>query len=254
MSELTPDDSSPAEAAHPPLAVVREEPDWVAVHKPSGLLVHRDEHHPEAPAALQVVRDQFGRFVYPFHRLDRATSGILLFAFSSAAAAALQAAMSAPTAIKEYIALVRWPGSPNGDGAVLGDAWTCDRPLTDDKGIARAARTDFEHIETLPYSALVRCRIHSGRYHQIRRHANHSGRHVLGDTSHGKGRINALFRERFGLQRLFLHLYRVRFEMEDCGLVEMVDPLPPDLREVLARLRAQPPSPGPAAPPPAESP
>lgn len=241
MSDLPPDlpaapPSDPCPAS-PPLRVLREEPDWVAISKPSGLLVHRDEHHPDAPAALQSVRDQFGRFVYPFHRLDRATSGILLFAFSSAAAAELQQAMAAPTAIKEYVALVRWPGSAASDGEPLGDAWTCARPLTDDKGVARDARTDFERLETLPYSALVRCRIHSGRYHQIRRHANHSGRHVLGDTSHGKGRINALFRERFGLQRLFLHLYRVRLELEDCGLVEIVDPLPGDLRSVLARLR-----------------
>ncbi len=222
-----------ASSAHPPLTVLRLEDDWVAVSKPSGLLVHRDEHHPEAPAALQIVRDQFGRFVYPFHRLDRATSGVLLFGFSSAAAAELQAALAAPGAHKEYVALVRWPGSCPGSG----DAWTCDRPLTDDKGIARDARTDFELVEAFAHCALVRCRLFTGRYHQIRRHANHSGRHVIGDTSHGKGRINALFRERFGLHRLFLHLYRVRIECEATGPCEIVDPLPRELGGVLDRLR-----------------
>lgn len=226
----------PSSSALPPLRVVREEPDWVAVSKPSGLLVHRDEHHPDEPAALQMVRDQFARFVYPFHRLDRPTSGLLLFAFSSATAAALQQAMSEPTARKEYLTLLRWPGS----GEELGTNWTCDRPLHDEKDVARAARTDFACLETLPQCALVRCRIHTGRWHQIRRHANHSGRHVLGDTSHGKGRINAEFRERYGLTRLFLHLVRVRFELPDCGLVELTDPLADDLKQVLERLRREP--------------
>ncbi|MCA8963784.1 MAG: pseudouridylate synthase [Planctomycetes bacterium] len=225
--------AEPAAAPHPPLRVLREEPDWIAVSKPGGLLVHRDEHHPEAPAALQIVRDQCGRFVYPFHRLDRATSGILLFGFTSAMAAQLQAALSAPGAHKEYLALLRWPGS----GEELGDAWTCDRPLTDEKGVAREARTDFELIEAFSHCALVRCRIHTGRYHQIRRHANHCGRHVLGDSTHGKGRINALFRERFGLPRLFLHLQRVAMDFPGVGAAEIVDPLPEELCAVLDRLR-----------------
>ena len=73
----------------PALKILHQEEDFVAVSKPSGLLVHRDEHHPDAPAALQLVRDQVERHLYPFHRLDRATSGILLFGFSRKAAAAL---------------------------------------------------------------------------------------------------------------------------------------------------------------------
>ena len=78
------------EAPSPELEVLHLEDDFVAVSKPSGLLVHRDEHHPDAPAALQLVRDQLERHLYPFHRLDRATSGILLFGLSKKAAAALQ--------------------------------------------------------------------------------------------------------------------------------------------------------------------
>lgn len=229
----SPEDTAQPTPAHPPLRVLREGPDWIAVSKPGGLLVHRDEHHPEAPAALQIVRDQCGRFVYPFHRLDRATSGILLFGFSSAAAAALQAAMSAPTAKKEYLALLRWPGSGEG----LGDEWSCERPLTDGKDVAREARTDFALLEAFSHCALVRCRIHTGRYHQIRRHANHCGRHVIGDSTHGKGRINALFRERFGLPRLFLHLERVTMDFPGVGPAELVDPLPDELQSVLERLR-----------------
>lgn len=244
MSQLppnTPSDESSADAEprlppHPPLPVLHLEDDFVAVSKPSGLLVHRDSHHENAPAALQVVRDQLGKFLYPFHRLDRATSGVLLFGLSSAAAAALQASLSAADAHKDYFALMRWPGSLR----ELPDAWTCDRPLTDEKGIARAARTDFQLVETFRHCALVRCRIFTGRYHQIRRHANHSGRHILGDTTHGKGRINALFRERYGLQRLFLHLQRISMRHPTTGApLELTDPMPPELITVLDRLRAE---------------
>jgi tRNA pseudouridine65 synthase len=231
----------PRGESHPPLRVIHLDDDFVAVAKPSGLLVHRDEHHPDAPAALQTVRDQLGRHLYPFHRLDRATSGVLLFGLSRDAAASLQRSLAAADAHKEYIALLRYPGS-NPDA---GPQWTCDRPLHDERDRPRECRTDFAVIETFPHCALVRCLLHTGRYHQIRRHANHCGRHVIGDTTHGKGRINALFRERFGLDRLFLHLQRVVLAHPRTGApLELLDPLPPPLVEVLQRLRT-----APAAPP-----
>jgi len=218
----------------PPLPVLHQEEDFVAVSKPGGLLVHRDKNHPDAPAALQVVRDQLGKYIYPFHRLDRATSGILLFGLSSEAAAALQQSLSAPDANKEYLALMRYPGS----NRELGESWTMDRPLTDDKGVARECRSDFQVIETFSRCALVQCRIFTGRYHQIRRHANHAGRHVIGDTTHGKGRINATFRSAYGLPRLFLHLGRVEMAHPTTGeRLILTDPLPEELSSVLERLR-----------------
>lgn len=236
MTDPDPTPPGPPSPETAPLRVIFQDEAFVAVSKPSGLLVHRDTHHPDAPAALQVVRDQTGKHLYPFHRLDRATSGVLLFGFSRESAAALQASMAADDANKEYHALLRWPGS----NRELGDAWTCDRPLHDEKDIAREARSEFTLMERLPHCALVRCRIFTGRYHQIRRHANHSGRHVLGDTTHGKGRINAAFRERYGLGRLFLHLFRIRLRHPTSGEpLELTDPMPPELTSVLERLRAE---------------
>lgn len=231
--ESTPEPTpEPAPAALPVL--LREE-GFIAVSKPSGLLVHRDRNYPDAHAALQIVRDQAGCYVYPFHRLDRSTSGILLFGFSSESAAALQASLSAPDAHKDYLALMRYPG--NGDD--LGPEWTMDRPLTDEKDIAREARTDFRVVETFSRCALVQCRIFTGRYHQIRRHANHCGRHIIGDTTHGKGRINATFRKLYGLHRLFLHLSRVEMAHPDTGeRFAIEDPMPDELTQVLDRLRA----------------
>ena len=256
MSELPPtppaepDDASAAAAedrgqTHPPLPVLLLDEHFVAVSKPTGLLVHRDEHHPLAPAALQTVRDQLGKHLYPFHRLDRATSGILLFGFSRKAAAALQESLAADDAHKEYSALIRYPGS----NPTLPPAWTCDRPLHDDKDVARASRTDFVVQETFRSCALATCRLFTGRYHQIRRHANHSGRHVLGDTTHGKGRLNAVFRERYGLQRLFLHLHRIVMRHPISGQIMVIDdPLPMELVAVLERLRAEAAAPCPPSP------
>lgn len=219
----------------------------VAVSKPSGLLVHRDERHPDAPAALQIVRDQVGRYIYPVHRLDRATSGILVYAFASEVAAALQASMTAPTAHKDYLALVRWPGSfPE-----LGERWVCDRPLHDEKDIARPAHSEFWLAELFRRAALIHCRITTGRYHQIRRHLNHCGRHILGDTTHGKGRLNELYRQRYGLDRLFLHAARLALSHPTTGAtVELEDPLPKELEAVVGRLRGEAASPCP--PPPTE--
>lgn len=225
----------PAEPA-PALPVLHQEEAFVAVSKPSGLLVHRDGHHPDAPAALQLVRDQLQQHLYPFHRLDRATSGILLFGLSRRSAAGLQRCLAAADAHKDYLALLRHPGS----GPELGDRWTSERPLTDDKGKQKECRTDFEVVEAFDRCALVRCRIFTGRYHQIRRHANHCGRHVLGDTTHGKGRLNAFFRERYGLRRLFLHLGRVEMEHPVTGArLVLEDPLPGELSDVLERLRGR---------------
>ncbi|MEQ1631397.1 MAG: pseudouridine synthase [Planctomycetota bacterium] len=206
----------------------------VAISKPSGLLVHRDERHKDAPAVLQILRDQLGKFLFPVHRLDRATSGILVYAFSRELAAQLQASLSADTSEKDYLALVRWPGSfPD-----LGDRWAIDQPLHDDKDVARAAHSDFWLVETFRRAALIGCRIATGRYHQIRRHLNHCGRHVLGDTTHGKGRLNALYRQRYGLDRLFLHATRLALSHPTTGeRLEFNDPLPPELALVVAKLR-----------------
>lgn len=217
-----------------PLPVLFRDESFVAVSKPSGLLVHRDERHRDAPAALQVVRDQLDKFLYPVHRLDRATSGILVYGFSRPDAAALQASMMDLSARKEYLALVRWPGRfPR-----LPARWVCRRPLHDGKDVARSAHSEFSLIEQFRFCALVSCRIATGRYHQIRRHLNHCGRHVFGDTTHGKGRLNELYRQRYGLDRLFLHAHRLVLRHPTTGeAMELVDPLPERLEEVLQRLR-----------------
>ena len=168
----------------------------VVVDKPAGLLVHRSREAVDRVTLVPLLRDLLGRLVYPVHRLDRQASGALAFALSPEAARALQAALASPDATKEYVTLVR--GRPP-------LRFASDRPLTAASGARREARKEFETIEILDAFALVRARLRTGRRHQIRRHLAHLAHQVLGDTKYGKGGLNRLFRERYGLHRLFLH-------------------------------------------------
>ncbi|MBS0375388.1 MAG: pseudouridylate synthase [Proteobacteria bacterium] len=203
----------------PRLEILHADDALVAIAKPSGLLVHRTGLEPRATTfAVQQLRDQLGRHVWPVHRLDRATSGVLLFALSPEVLAILAASFAAGAVAKRYLAVVRgWPPP----------ALTIDHPLArladEAEGPARAASTRLERLATIelplrvdryPTSryALVALEPVSGRRHQLRRHLKHAGHPILGDTTYGQGRHNRHFRERFGLTRLLLHAAALRFD------------------------------------------
>lgn len=170
----------------------------VAIDKPPGLLVHRSRESADRVFVLQTLRDQIGRRVYPVHRLDRAASGVMVFGLDPDAARDLQEALR--VGVKEYLVLVR------GETA---RCFASDRELTSDKGVKQSARTEFERIGTRRGFTLLRARPSTGRRHQIRRHLSHLGHQVVGDTQHGKGRINRWLREEYGLPRLFLHAWKL---------------------------------------------
>ncbi len=201
------------------LTILYQDEYLVAINKPSGLLVHRsmiDRH--ETQFALQMVRDQIGTRVYPFHRLDKPTSGVLLFALNPEIARLMTAAFSARKTEKEYLAVVRGYTQPQ---AVIDyplkeelDKMT-DRQATQNKE-AQPAITEFQTQATveLPYAvgryptarySLIKARPRTGRKHQIRRHMKHIYHPIMGDTTHGDGKHNQLFREQFNCHRLLLH-------------------------------------------------
>lgn len=203
----------------PPLAILYRDDDLIAIHKPSGLLVHRsqlDRH--ETRFAVQMLRDQIGRHVYPAHRLDRGTSGVLLFALDRDIARALGAQFAAQQVAKRYLAVVR--GHPPLEG-------TLDHPLRrlhddhEDRLAAAAAAevqaavthfrrltiTELPHaVDRYPSSryALLELRPETGRRHQIRRHLKHAAHPIIGDATYGKGRHNRLFTRLFDNHRLLL--------------------------------------------------
>lgn len=222
MSSLDP-------AAPPFIPVVYRDEHLVVVSKPSGMLVHKAERAPqETVVLLQTLKQQLGQWLWPIQRLDRATSGLIAFALRKEVAAPLQRALGAESCRKEYYVLSR--GAPP-------RRFASERPLQDDQGRPQPARTEFMTLRYFRGCALVRARIYTGRSNQIRRHLNHLAHHALGDTTFGKGRLNQLFRERYGLPRLFLHATRMCFDHPVlANRLCLRDRLPPDLRQTVLRL------------------
>ena len=210
------------------LELLHEDDDVVAVNKPGGLLVHRSRESADKIVLLQELRNQVGRYVYPVHRLDRAASGVIVFAYSSPTARSLQESLNSPDAVKEYLTLVR--------GSAPEHVVT-ERPLTDETGVKKAATTEVWRLAEFSGLSLLRVRIKTGRRHQIRRHLAHLRHQILGDTTYGKGRINQEFRDKYGLPRLFLHarLLDIKHPTTEDRLVVHA-PLKEDLREFLTRL------------------
>lgn len=177
------------------LKVIYEDSSMLAVAKPGGMLMHRNlklTRGVEEPYVVDEVKKLINdREVYTVHRLDRATSGVVLFARSPAMATSLQDALSNSVAEKTYLALVR--------GSTV-DEWVNENALTDQdkKRVRRSAKTEFTKLMELPVSRLTMLRAtpRTGRQNQIRRHCSSDRNHIIGDVKFGKGRDNAFMRER----------------------------------------------------------
>jgi tRNA pseudouridine65 synthase len=201
------------------LPIIYRDAHLIAVHKPAGLLVHRSPVDPsETEFAVQLLRDQIGQYVYPLHRLDRPTSGILLFALDSEAAAGLSEQFLHHTIHKSYLAIVRGyaPEQAHIDHPVkaqvdkytkasqpqgITDLYrlaTCELPIPNDK---------YPHSR---YS-LVELRPHTGRRHQLRYHLKHLAHPIIGDPRYGKRVHNDLFKTHFDSHRLLLASVELRF-------------------------------------------
>jgi tRNA pseudouridine65 synthase len=201
-----------------PLKILYQDPYLVAVDKPSGMLVHRtflDKH--ETVFVMQTLRDMLGQHVFPVHRLDRPTSGVLLFALSSDVARLLGQQQELKLWRKYYLAVVR---------GFVAEGGQLDYPLKEqlDKIADKFSRTDkapqqaisryqpLQQVELpIPVSkypaaryTLVALQPVTGRKHQLRRHLAHLRHPIVGDTSHGDGKHNALFKQHFNCQRLLL--------------------------------------------------
>ena len=199
-----------------------------AFSKPSGLLVHRGWGN-DAIVALDLAREALGAYVYPVHRLDRATSGVLLFALDSECAAAISALLERGAVAKRYLALVR--GIPPSSGRI-------DHPIPRREGGPRVpAVTSYRRLYTFERWSLVECLPETGRLHQIHRHLKHISHPVIGDANYGKGALNRLYRDQFGLARLALHAAELAFVDPWTGApVRIAAPLPDDLRAPLERI------------------
>lgn len=197
----------------------------VAINKPAGLLVHAsliDKH--ETQNALQILRNFLGRVVYPVHRLDKPTSGVLVFGLSSDSAKKLSEAFMNRDVEKKYLGLVR--GFTEEFGVInhpIKDLWD---KMTDKKKSklqeAREAITEYRLLEKIEIDVPVRPHPTSryslleitpltGRNRQIRRHMKHIFHHMIGDHQHGDGFHNRMLSEKYGLNRLMLHAKELTF-------------------------------------------
>ena len=197
----------------------------MVINKPSGLLVHKSPiDKKEKLFALQLVRDIVGQWVYPVHRLDKPTSGVLIFALSSEIASMLSKEFISGTVQKEYLAVVRGyiqeMDTINYPLKVLLDKKS-DRDRRNIEEIQDAV-TKYERLATLelPYPvsrypvarySLVKLQPKTGRKHQLRRHLKHIFHPIVGDTKYGRGEHNKLFREKFDCHRLLLHASKIEF-------------------------------------------
>ena len=197
----------------------------VAIHKPAGLLVHRspiDKH--ETQFAVQITRDLIGQKVYPIHRLDKATSGLLLFALDSVTARNLSDQFMRHTINKTYQAICRGWVDESGyiDHALkykkdkiaeklkreqlepqsAETAYTCLRQTTVKHTIGRYEQQRYSLIELKPKT---------GRKHQLRRHMNHIHHPIIGDVKYGDRHHNHFFNEWLGQHRLYLAATTLEF-------------------------------------------
>jgi tRNA pseudouridine65 synthase len=204
----------------------------VVANKPCGLLVHRGWDNDD-DVALFRVRDAIGAYVYPVHRLDRGTSGVLLFARSAEIAGALGTNLEAGRLDKRYLALVR--GTPPAAGVI-------EHPLPKDENKGSPRLPAITRFRLVARSAVDRCSLveafpQTGRLHQVRRHLRHLNHPLVGDVNYGSGEINRHYRATYNLHRLALHAHLLAFEHPATGARVVVRaPISEDLALPLAAL------------------
>lgn len=233
------------------LPILYEDEQYIAIHKPAGLLVHRSEIAQDVGEfVVQQLRNQLGEWVYPIHRLDRPTAGVLVLGRTPSAAHKLQEQFAARQVHKTYWAVVR--------GYLLAPG-RVDMPLKkpkehfkDKEKYAAAepqeAITEYAPLAQveLPYPvgryatarySLLALRPLTGRVHQLRRHLNHLAHPIVGDTRYGDNEHNDFFRTHWHCHRLLLVAKQLQFTHPNTQqLITITAPLDPELAELLPQL------------------
>jgi tRNA pseudouridine65 synthase len=212
----------------------------VAVNKPYGYFVHRSKLDFQADLLiLPILRDQIGQKIYPVHRLDRKTTGVLMFALNPYTQIYLNDLFAKGSIHKEYLAIVRGYTPEQG---------TIDYPLINDRGIKQEALTNFETIlkteiplkswqhPTSRYS-LVLLRPKTGRQHQLRKHLAHIFHPIIGDRPHGCNKQNRFFLSHFDFSQMLLHASSISFTDQNGDTVEISARLHPEFERMKIALK-----------------
>lgn len=228
------------EPTHSSLQILYQDADLVAINKPNGLLVHRSPIAADADVfAVQILRDQLGQKVYPVHRLDRKTSGVLLFALNEEMNSLMQQQFQEGKVEKTYHAIVR---------GYTPDQLDIDYPLKKEDGTIQEAFTSLRTLErtevnfaigkhqTSRYS-LVELKPTTGRMHQLRKHMAHIFHPIIGDRPHGCNKQNRYFKEELGMSTMMLHASEIAFQVPNkTGELRIRANFQPDFLEVCQKL------------------
>lgn len=234
---------------HPAYTLIHETPDWIAVHKAAGVLSIPDREQSE-PSLRDLMTPQFGR-LFTVHRLDRETSGLILFARNEVAHKFFSGLFEGRQMKKWYVGLVLGTPYPS-SGSI-------EQPIQEHhvrKGYmvihakGKMAHTDYEVLESFTRYSWVRFQIHTGRTHQIRVHAQFLGTPLVADPLYGDGKPFLLsdIKRKFNLSkneetekplinRVALHAHQLEFTDADGTLIQLEAPIPKDLVATLKQLR-----------------
>ncbi|MEE9437851.1 MAG: pseudouridine synthase [Saprospiraceae bacterium] len=196
------------------LQILYQDDYLVAINKPAGHLVHPSPIARNATRfVLQELRDQIGHYVYPIHRLDRKTSGVLILALDKETNQKMGSLFANHDIVKEYRAIVR--------GWIVQDG-TIDYELTNDRGKRQNATTNYNilqrveiplahgHFDTSRYS-YIQLFPKTGRQHQLRKHMGHLRHPILGDRPHGCNKQNRLWKNNYDFVEMMLHAIKLSF-------------------------------------------
>lgn len=212
------------------LAIVFQGHDWLIINKPAGVSVHNDIGDVRTLLKKQLPPGSF-EDIYPVHRLDKETSGLLLLATQAKTAAALAEQFQNHKTEKIYFAILR--------GTLpVADQWLeWSMPLSDKaegrrnpQGMTRdrvEAKTRYRVVKSNKYFSLIEVELLTGRQHQIRKHAVLAKHQIVGDTRYGDAKYNARIAEMYKTNRMFLHAARLSLEIEG-KLHTFEAPLPPE--------------------------
>ena len=197
------------------IKILYQDDKMIAINKPPGLLVHPTRIAADVTeSAMQLLRDQIGQWVYPAHRIDRKTSGVLLFALDKEMQSALSLLFKESEVLKRYMAIVR--GYTEDEGEI-------DYALKNLEDKVQEAQTKYRTLRrseiplahgkhsTSRYS-LVELFPETGRYHQLRKHMAHIFHPIIGDRPHGCNKQNRLFKNEFEMTEMMLHAQSLSFE------------------------------------------
>jgi tRNA pseudouridine65 synthase len=196
------------------LDILYRDENLIAINKPHGLLVHRSSIAADADEfAIQLLRDQISLKVNPVHRIDRKTSGLLLFALDKPTEIAMQQQFMENQVQKSYLAIVR---------GYTPDKEEINYPLRKENGTLQDALTNYITLQRaeidVPFGShatsrysLIEVKPETGRMHQIRKHLSHVFHPIIGDRTHGCNKQNKLFKERWEMTTMLLHAASLSF-------------------------------------------